>query len=1041
MLESNPSPLELLRLEQASPEIQPVVEATELSPEELFAQHVRVVREDGDAVDAMTRYHSKKPERLVRDMRLPGLFGAISGFTAVSPHEYRLGSGIIIGVSLAATTVAAQFNYYRSHDKAFHESINKVDVEATDKTGEIYELYKIRNEAQGTDDIVLRWCGPIKNIDDAGEAKSPKSLRESLTTIADLSEQNDIKIVLIDDATLESVSDLLKNYADHTVDMAEWLKRKKSLSLSFKNAKGVAVTRQMSAFKPGRLRQAAIESACDPLEIRSFENSIKVLRVRSPAHPLIKCFDQYSQYPKLCKKKIGTTARLALERNLNDVDLVALRGNGHVPEKRKIHTEGRIEGRMVVWQNSGNIHSLAELSATIGMSISEAEAILRSLDEHTVQKVITAAEYLAYIYVYTQDNKDITDKTYQDVPIISFENGGMIQPHLGELTRGITVVMQKNGTETIEVDARSSRRKHCGLALAAIALGAGIGYGANHALEVNKDRIVASVEEEIAGELKRPVTRLNSAQRAKAAELAIDGSSWGFVYKSRNKIDDAGKWIDAQKSSLGQKGFIDPLSSGSMSGLSQGFTYIGNTKQGDNSKRAEWEVFSSGSMDTKGYWSYDSMTQLESGGRWSSNDYYSETERFERHVHADVEPQPDTEYIEVARDITPDLAAISGINDEYNVVRIPVLDGTVPVAGNINSLPIKLVSIKNGISVAAIKKIDMDPLITSNEPIVLTYYVSEPDYLKQHTNYGPFPFSPYSSHVNAFPENEISGTIFRDNIHAAWDAYRKPTKLQNDYYKDALAKIKADVAYIKENFAYDYEPLDKEAIARINKGDWAGFVREQMKDGNANCNVAGNLLAINNPTLNVVTGYNNQSSDTSLAAGEAHMWNVDTWGTIHDATPSKDDDGMQSLARLKRGESGFRGGPLLAAGLLLGSVGAFKRRNIVKKAAETQLKRYSESDLVQAKNVADMAAFAPYFDTDKLNPIRPGQDRDAVLGDLTARYMHSDLVADSLDAVFKTAMDRTDRKAVRKAKRIMSAVKRAGMVMPLKPVEDIQDML
>ncbi len=312
---------------------------------------------------------------------------------------------------------------------------------------------------------------------------------------------------------------------------------------------------------------------------------------------------------------------------------------------------------------------------------------------------------------------------------------------------------------------------------------------------------------------------------------------------------------------------------------------VGNIPtEGEN--KPVWYIQSFGDMSAAGYWGEDLSSQMWVGRdqiAWTNrSDLYGLPENKGEYIldrttvldatvadqtqphlrlqrEANFGPASPTEYIH-------DM----GSRQSYHRIAIPVLNGTKVVAANIDGKPadIKLHTTDYGASVLLV------PEATAKGYPIIEYWLAPDDAAPKPTFVEPL------QTLNFGNFDSDRGAVQAEAI----DIWQRHT---GSLPPEGKARIESQKNYIRDNFEYELQPIDNGKIFDdINV--YAEFV---LDDEEANCNVAATLLNLGNPnSLNLVSGYYNEENDAEgvgyLSVRDAHAWNVDEDGEIHDSTPA-----------------------------------------------------------------------------------------------------------------------------------------------------------
>lgn len=213
-------------------------------------------------------------------------------------------------------------------------------------------------------------------------------------------------------------------------------------------------------------------------------------------------------------------------------------------------------------------------------------------------------------------------------------------------------------------------------------------------------------------------------------------------------------------------------------------------------------------------------------------------------------------HIEVGRDI-------KSYDWEHfdNIVRVPVKNGTKPVAARYGDDPVELVTFEGG--VYGFKMPDKSEKR-------LTYWLEA-------TSGQPHAFAP----VSATPVSWLS---------LDWLGTEKYWEDRFPVSPDPQNRAQEMASYIARNYAYELNPPPEAVFpSEGGKGEWSEMVAVIDRQRRVQCLIANSQNVVSNPSwLNLAGGFRN-NGDTILTNREAHAWGVDYVGAVVDATPPTSD--------------------------------------------------------------------------------------------------------------------------------------------------------
>jgi len=190
-------------------------------------------------------------------------------------------------------------------------------------------------------------------------------------------------------------------------------------------------------------------------------------------------------------------------------------------------------------------------------------------------------------------------------------------------------------------------------------------------------------------------------------------------------------------------------------------------------------------------------------------------------------------------------------------VKIPVLEGTEPVAADVGGRPVQLQTDRDNTFTLL-----LPPNASQNAK--LEYWLASTD----------------SAHrAKALHPITVKGGPAFDpqQVAAVWNAHVPPSDLPMPLRRANL---------VRDTFRYTLDPLHGRSINSYK--NWTEITEHYFRNGEAVCNLAATELALANPAeLNVAQGYylRSDGDQSALAKHAGHDWNVTKDGQRIDSTP------------------------------------------------------------------------------------------------------------------------------------------------------------
>jgi len=935
-----------------------------LDPEvdKAFGEHVEYVRQYGDSIDAADYYTDWKS----------GLLGYTGrGIAVGSVLSVAAGTPLVAMGALAATSGTVAYNNHRRRKQVSEEIDERTQEEIGIALGEQYELHSVTDKVTGVNEVVLRWQGSLERAAEEGAPHIPaKPVGDSIGLLSDLAERHNIRAVLVDEALLPETYHA-ERYAAARVPVGRWISDTKSLPVNFtKNRQPTDV--DALAFTPAQLRRLSFNVLRDERLSEELEGVVNVLRQHEPGHPLVRKFDDYKQQPARLQQELQATGRRCLERKLEDIAGIRTRTPEGVPSRSKVYMDGRIADGTVTWQGTGDRFGqiFGRQNVLNALNLSE-ETITQTIENHAYlppHKVVTAAEAAVYLQA-SLPPLPVEMDSENDEPALAttyyLQHAIFASAHTFDARHPVTRTIE---TEKLEVKTRHAFKHRFALNLL----------------------VGGSV---LAG--------------------FIQGDQWlqqqSTTYEqAHQKAEDAASYIESliPTGNARDNGSYGNYVGGSRTGLGHGVSSIGNSPESKGDAATEWHLETTGDISTEGYWSTGTMNVMD----FDYRTYRTE----DGNTFLDLPEQPEQEYdatIKVSRDT--DFSDWTQLGDDFFTLDVPVLQGTMPVASNIDGRYTGvLLHDDNSFSIVVNRDRFLE-LAGSDQRI--NYWLAAGSYMGVRATSG----TSYPGDESNYNHTDITDT---------WNEALGSAPV------DPEERIQAEVDYIHEHFTYSLEPLSDDTMEDMDMSGpmlpFNEFLQIALDEEKANCNVAAALVAMDNPQLNPAVGYFNgtdaDSKPESLQSGESHMWLVDSEGHTIDPTPTK-----EALTDKIENILGSKQAAVLAGFALVGVAFEVVRRRSRRWRAQKLVDSYSTGELYAAKQVADRASFAKDFDLRRIQPAPESLGREKALETASKQHLHDEHVSESLRTVSREAPTRKQRRAARKAQRVLKTLRTAGVVEKL----------
>lgn len=972
-----------------------------LNPTEAFNAHVEAMRTDGDALD---RQH--------RLWKAPAIRAGIVVGTVTSvmlEHSYE-NSSLNPPIYAAGVAVSGLFAYtrYRRRPREFREGVNTYNAPAQRLVGESYELYNNSVKAGAVKnshakEITLHWQGP----NPTDEAPFRGDNLSHLKHIANLAEGAGVQKVAVSESLVRGI---LPDVEEPSQTIRDLYKRK-SLPV-----RGKPTQEGLHVKTPAEWLELA--EAQREKEGYSLEALLAKIEGLHPSHPLAIAHRTYRNNPAAHHSRLQGAARIGVERQLENVE-GSRNEYGH---RERHYTRGVLAG-------NGNVHQFSNGKYTGTTSFERAlgqtnEQLIAAVEnsENDPQAAIRALEVLTF--------KKLQDET------IATPRGNSEQRTQEPLHSPVVQLPAIAQRRPKSKEQRISRPWRHAQRLAAFTLSVAIsGTGGFIAQEKVNEKYWDAVEvsqEQIAKDRNVDVTDIDFTDPEidrRLPQWRIWGRFTDVTYNVAHAVD-RGPFVSSGYRSPDYYDYLKDyrtLLNEHGAASTQPSTYVGNVEPTGN--RVDYRV-EGVNMSTSGYWAVHAMNGSQVVGRadgvvtsWESEYRIAGTDR-QLELPVTV-PEGITSYATVSRDLSG--SDRFGTNT-VDIMPIPVLEGTRPVAASVNGEAVEMRVRANG-----------------------TYYMVAPRTMFDEKkgaklNYTVVPDENAPRVRNLTPTTvfDYDGLYDPAAIDKAWETVipNLPKRGEPGYDEDARSRMIAQ--HIDTQWQYRLEPHAPGAMLGVHS------VAQQVIRANeialANCNVAGNQLAQENRKLTPVTGYHNSTGEGSktLSTNESHFWNTTRKGEIIDATPSKgltpEDAAFfretydqqkapdPSLGWLYLGE--------LAA--LAGGLAYWRRKDAVRaaQAADQAYNRRSAramgrmpaDKLRLAATLAEQAAYAPAVSVDSARA--RAKDTTATASATAARILrpnaglHHEENAAALRKAAQGATSHSDRRALKMSARLMDRARR-----------------
>ncbi len=809
------------------------VNETPLSPGELFSHHVVAAR-DGTIPSTELLRKSSATSHVAWRLSCGAVLGEgayyIGAQTAVMNS---LASGIWIGG--AALVTGGAYKARRHIQRRAFERKNGVSVQ--DTTGHAYELYRTPKD-DGTVQMHMDWHGATDSV----EGCIPE-FTDSVYEITAMAEYSGISAIAVDKRLLQSGMPDAKLPEGNPIPEREYL-RQHGINPFMLTIKGEP--RDIYSFSPAALR-GYIEEQLGIGDFASLCHQLIDLNPHDPVGQLYTSLRKQGANEEQVRSAVKEAARHGLERDMIDHDSRIVLQTPQGKDYLRAESTATIKGdkvnymRIVPTSRGNNIAeaSQEDINTALGITPHLREAFREAPETLTVHQRKTLLQ------------KDIYDAARRETHQVARTNtaiGGKVtnlpSANIGTQSALVESLYSWPLTGAAERDNIDGTRtlfslRRRALVSAALLLLGGVTMSGLHEYVHGKPAEhsdVSDIGEQAAQEtlLTRSFAFLGSGED-RITTAVSDALSRSLADKvPENWLD---KYVPKDQRLSNDPG-MGPLSS-----RSDGASAVGNLDP-DSPNEISWRLTPKNGMSTTGYWG-NSVHNIYYYGSWTTDSSSSSVVTLPTKVVDLSRP-----YTEVSRPIY----------DTRDVVELPVLQGSEPIAASIDGEPLTVRKATDGTYAAEIPD--------SQERGKLIYAVAPAKTI------GPRAIS----HIDVIDSDKFTHTL---PTATSWDV-ALPHRSAN-----LQTRVRQEITYIQDHFEYALEPY-KSGILKDNSlhtlTQTALLVTEK-----ANCNVAASILAADNPQLNVATGWLNTNISNKpqvLSSHEAHAWTVDKKGEIYDATPS-----------------------------------------------------------------------------------------------------------------------------------------------------------
>lgn len=916
-----------------------------------LADHIADVRKNGDAFDRRKSLHWRF---VTAQLAVPAVVAAELNAAGGTWPPAVLATGL-------GGAVTAIWHNIRQDKKVLCAAQDEYLYGNRGETGQYYELYreaKIGDKSKDAD-IALVWYQPHKY------AAKKFGVVENLRQIAHMAKEQGVKTMCVDSGQIANINRhgyRLDGLRGTTALFADTLvKEMKGLKIAQEKMAFVVETPQFWLEFAENLRPDNVHEKQE----QTFAAVVDMLERLKPNHPML---GPVKMYGHLDTEEARKSFKAAIDKIVNPTLFrqeqypergKELKNQGvpftprHITDTEAGHVSDDAED--IIWQTRRNGFKKQDIYRYYGLTKGRYDQLLDASEssdpELKIENLVSACE-IAIIKASRGKFAEITveDNAQEEVLILPSHSPSLQQELMNSGVVGGIFEDAANG----KINTLPTRRRQL---LAA----AGAFVALNIAGDIVHD--VINTKEEYAISVAK--TQLANERRVdpqfvtkEDAQKYLDQNSWKWnAWHTYSEYEDFinKDWSDIFPDSDGEGTNPDMPAS-----FSTGVSGIGNANLPD---RPDFTVISHGGAKADGFWAVNTATNLHLvpaskvqlfQALWKQDlSLYRNAEinhQFPERLPQEYRNGPS---LEVKRELISTDQPKS--NDQPYPVSLPVLEGTRPVAGNINGQEVELYK-KDDNTYGIVRADDSDPAGSLRYWLVPDKDAPVPKAADQLKITAPLNAPEVSVLMGPKTEGLLDGGYTKE-------AFSKAGELHE------AARMKSDE--IKNTWEYSFTPFSEE-----QESSWKSFddlVADSEKSKLANCNVANTVAGLQDPTSAQVMGYMNHpgSGTNVLSANEAHQKRTDG-----DATP------LVPAAPLPL-ETPFElpFSPLYIALAGAGVIAILQRKNMKQLAFKTA-KRYDDKsrgerlaaltdvptdDIVRAHAAAEVLHYAPRLTSLALN--------------------------------------------------------------------------
>lgn len=840
----------------AAPESASSILQTSPEQAEAFAEHVTLVRGQGDALGAIPAFRQRLiglKSTAAAAIYVPATVEAANTLTATG----------VLGIMVACGSVA--YLNYRGLNAKMQQGSEKFSPSTLYTLGQYYELFSRPSPDPKADKPILslRWRGRIETDwnRSAYEAQGMSLLDSALHDIkkmAHLAHANGIDefIVGYNLASEFVPPGTLPPVTTRCILEAKGIHPNPG---NFLESNMVAAPKFWIDLKPEKRL---------PSNISEKTALIEVLRTVQPNHPAVVAYDSCKDAPWEQEKCMLRAVNVALNREYSEGHAQATSRKDDIIDSRVItaakdraYHEAWLspDGKGLVWQSKGFTVAQASMKSVLGFDEKELTHLLQSPQHNAKEAAKVAIALLAEVLKNKAPNPAIRK-------LLGIGGEAEVQEPLNSLSRFPSEAIVEKLAPSYKdrfggidyVNDKPVRRQLIKKVLAGLACAVAL-------LGVSKATF-ETMDEAYLGEVQKARTELISEGATPTAdrvrERAAENSPIAGVWGEWKVLQYA---IDSITPGFGLQGDAGSGRGGLQTGAGQ--DKVANVKDG-GSPTADWVLETSGAISPKGYWTVATLSSLvadKEGIRWNRTMEIPSQDETVYDLPPTIAAAVSTgrPFIQVQRELKPQ-DYIPGLS----LVRVPVREGTLIAAANIDGQPVSL-----DIQYDGTQFLQIDGAKSGK----LHYWLVEDEYAPK----------PHATQPLRLDGTEItSGQA--ENIQRTWNAVIPGF---SDMSPDE--QLQQLHTYFQEQVTYDLSPFPESFNGDAR--DLVAYSAAAITWKEAQCNLAFTLTALNyldphndEVIINGASGYYNfgDQTDHALTSGEAHMYGVEPDGAIVDNTPS-----------------------------------------------------------------------------------------------------------------------------------------------------------